>query len=60
MSSYHVYSHSSGHQMAHFFVFSPDDTKKSVKVWAKYLSVSERPYLPLLEKIMDYWVLSDH
>ena len=46
--------------MALFFVFSPDDTKKSVKVWAKYLSVSERSYLPLLEKIMGFWVLSDH
>ena len=29
-------------KMAHFFVFSADGRKKSVPVWAKFLSASER------------------
>ena len=45
---------------AHFFVSSADDSKKSVKVWGKYLSASERSYLPLLDNAMDFWVLSYH
>ena len=39
-------------QMAHFFVFSADDTKKPTTVWAKYLSASERSHLALLENAM--------
>ena len=35
------------------FVFSADDSKTSVSVWA-----SERSYLALSENAMDYWVLS--
>ena len=35
------------------FVFSADDSKTSVSVWA-----SERSYLALSENAVDYWVLS--
>ena len=42
------------------FCISADDSKKSVTVWSKCLSVSERSYLALLENAMDYWVLSYH
>ena len=31
-------------KMAHFSVFSADDSKKLVRVWAKYLSAPERSY----------------
>ena len=41
-------------KMAHFFVFSADNSKISVTVWAKYVSASERSYLALLENAMDY------
>ena len=41
-------------------VFSTDDSKKAVTVWAKHLSASERSHLALFENIMDYWVLSDY
>ena len=41
-------------------VFSADDSKNSVTVWANYLSASERSYLALSENAMDYWVLSYH
>ena len=47
-------------KMAHYFVFSADDSKKSVTVLAKYLSSSERSYLVPSEKVMDYWILSYH
>ena len=38
-------------------VFSTDDRKVSVTVWAKYLSASERSYLVLSENAMDCWTL---
>ena len=38
----------------HFFVFSADDSKKSVKVPLKYFNESGRCYLVLLENAMDY------
>ena len=34
------------------FVFSADDSKVSVTVWAKYLGASERSYLVLSENAM--------
>ena len=37
-------------KMAYFFVFSADESKKLVKVWAKYLNVPER----------SSWVLSEN
>ena len=39
-----------------FFVFSADDSKKSVAVWEKYFSASERSYLTHLENTMDLLV----
>ena len=42
-----------------FLVYSVDE-RKSATVWAKYLSLSERSYLALSEKAVDYWVLSYH
>ena len=42
------------------FVFSADDNKKPVTVWAKYSNASERSYLALLENAMYYWILSYH
>ena len=44
-------------KMAHFLVYSVDE-RESATVWAKYLSLSERSYLALSEKAIDYWVLS--
>ena len=41
-------------KMAHFFVFSSDDSKKSVTLWTKYLDLSERFCLALLQNAMDY------
>ena len=41
-------------KMSHLFVFSTAGSKKSVTVWAKSLSTSERSYLPLSENAMDY------
>ena len=35
------------------FVFSVDDNKVSLTVWAKYLDASERSYLFLSENSMD-------
>ena len=35
-----------------FFMFSADDSKKSVTLWAKYLSVPERSYCVLSENDM--------
>ena len=32
-------------------------TAKSQSVWAKYLKAPERPYLPLLKIVMNYWVM---
>ena len=47
--------------MAHFFEFSANDSKKSVTIWTKaHLSPSERSYLALSENAMDYWVLRYH
>ena len=40
-------------QVAHFFVFSADDSKKPVTVWAKYLSASERSHLAFLANAMN-------
>ena len=37
LSSYHVTIDS-------FFVFSPDDSKKKVTVWATYISVTQKFY----------------
>ena len=46
-------------QKWHIFVFSAEYSKKSVQVWAKYLSASERSYLAFLENtLLDYWLLS--
>ena len=42
------------------FVFSADDNKKSVTVWANYLNKSERSYLAVLEDAMDCWILSSN
>ena len=47
-------------QNASFFVFSADESKKSVRVSVKYLSGSGRSYLVLLGHSMDYWTLSYH
>ena len=47
-------------KIAHFLVFFADASKKSVAVWRKYLSASERSYLALLENAMDCWILSYH
>ena len=41
-------------KMSHFFVFSTADSKKSVTVWAKSLSASERSYFALSENAVDY------
>ena len=41
-------------------LFSADDSKKTVPVWRKYLSASERLYLALSENVIDYWILSIH
>ena len=43
-----------------FFVSSVNDSKKSVKVWAKYLHASRRSSLAFLENVVDYCVLSYH
>ena len=40
-------------QVAHFFVFSADGSKKPVTVWAKYLSASERSHLAFLANAMN-------
>ena len=40
-------------QLAHFFVFSADGSKKPVIVWAKYLSASKRSHLALLANAMN-------
>lgn len=45
-------------EMAHFMYFLLNTAKKSVPVWARYFSASERSYLGLLENTMDYEVLS--
>ena len=37
-----------------FFVFSTDDSKNSVIVWANYLGASEISYLDFSENAMDY------
>ena len=37
----------------HLFVFSADDSKKPVTVWAKYLSASERSHLAFLANAMN-------
>ena len=53
----HFYSMNYGNQNAKnvsFFVFSADDSKKSVTVWVKYLSTSERSCLALFKNAMDY------
>ena len=47
-------------KMAHLFIYFADDSKKSVTVWANYLSAFERSYLALLKIALDYWVLSYH
>ena len=36
-----------------FFVFSTENSTKSVPVWAKCLSASERSYSPLSENTME-------
>ena len=48
-------SQSYGHYSAKngsFFVFSADDSKKSVTVLAKYVSASKKSYLALLQKML--------
>ena len=47
LSSYHVYSQSYGHEYvknSSFFLFSANDSKKLVTVWAKYLSAPARSH----------------
>ena len=39
-----------------FYVLSAEYSKKSVGLWARYLSEYERYYLALLGNAMDYWV----
>ena len=46
-------------KMAHF-VFSADDSQKSVRVWAEYSSTSEKYYLALSVNTTDCWILSYH
>ena len=41
-------------EMVHFMYFLLNTAKKSVPVWARYFSASERSYLALLENTMDY------
>ena len=41
-------------EMAHFMYFLLNTAKKSVPVWARCFSASERSYLGLLENTMDY------
>ena len=38
------------------FVFSAEDSKMSVTVWAKYVSAFEKSYQTLLENVTDYLV----
>ena len=55
MSSYHVDFQSYGHQNIRndsFFVFSADDSKKSVTIWEKHLAAPERSFLFLSENGM--------
>ena len=47
-------------KIAPFLIFFADASKKSVTVWRKYLSASERSYLVLSENAMDCWILSYH
>ena len=47
-------------KMAHSFVYSADESKKSVTVLAKYLSTSKRSYLAPSENAMGYWILNYH
>ena len=49
-----------GKNQLQFGLFSADDSKKSVTIWAKYLSISKRFYLGLSENVMNYWILSIH
>ena len=63
LSSYDVHTQINGHENvknSSFSLFYADDSKRSIKVWTKYLSVSKRSYLALLENIIDYLVLSYH
>ena len=39
-------------KMAHVFVYSADESKMLVTVWAKYLSISKRSYLVFSENGM--------
>ena len=55
--SYHVYSWSYSHENvknSSTFIISADGSKKSVTVWAKYLSTFEGSYLVFSENSMDY------
>ena len=54
---YYVYSHENIKSGSSSFVYSADDSKASLTVWAKYLGESERSYLFLSENAMDYWML---
>ena len=56
----HVYSQNYGYEYiknCSFFFFSADGSKKSVTVWAKYWSASERSYLVLLDNLwpIEFW-----
>ena len=51
---YYVYSHENIKNGSSSFVYSADDSKVSLTVWAKYLGESERSYLFLSENAMDY------
>ena len=62
MSIYHVYSQNYDQkcQKWPFLYFLSDNSNNLVKVWANYLSTSERSYLFPSENTMDFCVLSDH
>ena len=45
-------------EMARFLYFMLMAGMLMIKVWSKYLSGSEKFYLPLLENALDYWILS--
>ena len=55
-SSSDIYSLIKMSKMAHFMYL----LLNKAKVWARYLSASEKFYLALLENAMDYVVLSYH
>ena len=49
-------------KMAHlmYFLLNAEKNRASLGKWVRYLNVSERSYLVLLQNTMDYGVLSYH